>query len=218
MNLTLPFTNGDMRFLITVVATALILNSEAQSISPRSIEIEILTASGQVIAEDGKINLRLRCKNFSDQRLLLYGFESELNTFTNVDRICDIDHTSARFALFIYDENNQIIQPDWSIGEVDYKPMPSDSLAAFMKTKRLQYLTETRVINSNDVVDFEKWIDLKDYHLKKGNYYLQFGYYSGVGVEKAMVGRAQIERDKVTNNAELYQGCAISNKIMIEVD
>jgi hypothetical protein len=193
------------------------VESHAQLISPRSIEIEVLTDSGQVVVEDEKINLNLRCQNFCDQNLLLYGFDSDFNSFTTIDQICDVDHTSARFALFIYDENSEIRQPDWSLGDIDYKPMPAESLEAFMKTKKLQYLTETRVIAGNAVIIFRRNIDLKDYHLTKGNYYLQVGYYSGVGVEKALIGKTQIEKDKVTYNAQLYQGCSISNKIRFVV-
>jgi hypothetical protein len=96
--------------------------------------------------------------------------------------------------------------------------MPIDSVETFMRREKKQYLKEMRVIEANNQILFEKKFNLKEYHLEKGNYTLQIGYYAGVGLEKAMVGRDQIDRDKIINGAELYQGCAISNEIHLRID
>jgi len=64
----------------------------------------------------------------------------------------------------------------------------------------------------------DKTISLYDFHLEKGNYYLQVVYFSGKTLIKHTIGQDQIEKDKRINNANLFLGCAISNTVTVLVD
>jgi hypothetical protein len=218
MNLIRLFINGDMKYLFGIMIFAF-LDANAQSTSEKVIEIAILPDSLFVSSESLEVAVDLRCANLTSENLLLYGFDSEPNAFTEIERMCDVNRVSARFALFIVDINGKIYQPEWHIGEdIDYKPMTTQKLESSMEQTRLQYLTTTKIIKANEIVIFEKKIDLSAYHLEQGTYYLQFGYYSGKGVEQAMVGKKRIEEDSSRYHAKLYQGCSVSNRIILRVD
>jgi len=57
---------------------------------------------------------------------------------------------------------------------------------------------------------------LSAFSFKKGAYYLQLIYYSGKALRTETVGEEQIVKDQKTHNAELFQGCAISNIIALK--
>lgn len=195
------------------------LAANAQLTVEKGIEINILSDSIISSARDLTATVSLKCTNFSAENILLYGFDSEPNSFTDIDRICNVDRVSARFALFISDANGKIYWPEWHIGkDIDYKPMPIERLESSMEQIKLRYLTEMKVIKTREVLIVEKEIDLASFHLKAGTYYLQYGYYSGKGVEQAMVGKLRIEDDCKRYSARLYQGCALSNRIVLQID
>jgi hypothetical protein len=212
------YLDGKMRFLI-IITLFFFSDSIAQSVSEQSMAIEIINDSLQVFANHGEITISLKCKNFTDKNLLLYGFESELRRYTDVVSICNVERTGGGIALFVYNERGEIQRPEWSIPDsIDYKPMPKERLEVILNNDRLRFINGKKIIKGSGVLYFDRKIDLKDFHLKRGRYYLQIGYYAGKGVKKVMVGEEQIEKDKKAHAAELYQGCAISNKITFRVD
>jgi hypothetical protein len=206
----------DMKFLPIILMIFFLISARSQTSSP--IGIEIITESVHASGEEVGIMLKLKCVNFADSNFLLYGFDSDFNEFTTIERICDVKRTSGRFALFIYTKSHDVLWPEWRIGDIDYKPMTRDSLDASLEREKLRYLKDTRVIKRNDAMFFEKKIALNDYHLEKGRYFVQIAYYAGIGVEKEIVGKAQVDRDKIVYDAELYQGCAVSNTITLIID
>jgi hypothetical protein len=180
-----------------------------------TIAIEIVTL--QVSEINTKATIAVKLQNLTDKNLLLYGFESEFNRFANVNSICDVSRAGGKFALFIYDENNTIVEAEWRTHNNDSDfPVTTEQLETMKKQERLNYLSEKRLIKKNESTNFEREIDLKDYHLIRGVYYLQLGYYSGKAIEQ-VVSKTQVDRDKLSNGAELFQGCAISNRILLIV-
>ena len=193
--------------------------SIAQSACGQPFEVQLSIDSVNFFDNGNIITVSLKCKNFSNKNLLLYGFESDLNRYTDLARICNLDRVSARFALFVYDTTGAIQYPEWSIPDsIDYKPMPKARLDESMQKEQAQYRRATRIVKSNGTVTFERQIDLRDFKLRPGEYFLQFGYYSGKGIKQLGLDEAQIEMDEKANNAALYQGCTLSNKISFSVN
>ena len=136
------------------------------------------------------------------------------------DRLCaNQNRISGGIGLLIFNEKHEKvyavhIMPD----SIAYKPMTLEKVQATIEKNRLKYLSETKVIKASSTLSFDKKIDLHEFSLKKGRYYLQVIGFAGESLKTKMVGEEQIEKDKKAYNAELYQGCAISNEITFRVD
>ena len=201
-----------MRYLVVIAAVALFMNLTGQSVLGQSTDVQISIDSVTVSENGRSITAVFICKSLSDKNLLLYGFEGELNRFTDLARMCNLDRVSARFALFVYDENGVIQYPEWSIPDsIDYQPMPKERLAYFMEEERSQYRRATRMIKANQSFVAERKIDLADFHLQSGKYFLQVGYYSGKGINQ-LLHEAEVAGDMRIHHATVFRGCILSNK------
>jgi hypothetical protein len=81
-----------------------------------------------------------------------------------------------------------------------------------------RYLAGTMSIKAYTVTCFDRSISLENFHLKKGVYFLQVVYYAGKALATHTVGQDQISHDEQLYSAELYQGCAESNMIVMVVE
>jgi hypothetical protein len=215
-DLTMISTISSFMKYITLILHLAIVTVKAQSVYPNSLQIQIQNDSLQTFAANPELVISLRCQNNSDKNLILYGFDSNLTKFgATVDRVCDYEHVGGGMALLIFNEKQQREYPDWHIPDsIDYKPMPKEKFEQRMQEGRSKYLIGTKVINGAGSFYVDQRIDLHGFSFEVSKtYYLQLIYYSGKSLRTKTVGEEQIEQDKKANNAELYQGCAISNVI-----
>lgn len=193
--------------------------SKAQSIDAKILEIEIMEDSIAILKEVPQMLLSIRIKNNSEHNMLLYGLGSNVLNNSEMDRLCNPRLVGGGLGIFIFNEQNKRQYSSWSIPDsIDHKPMPREKFEELMKQGTEKYLRGTRVAIKSDFSFFQRRIDLQQYMLKRGTYYLQVVYYSGVGIkDNYVVGEEQIERDRQFYNAEIYQGCAVSNRIVFWV-
>jgi hypothetical protein len=206
---------------ISIILYLLIVTAKAQSVNDNFIEIQIINDSLQTFSDKPELTISLRCKNDSDKNLLLYGFGGSNVLKVGADRLCaNQDRISGGIGLLIFNEKHERVYAVLSIhnDSTAYKPMTREKLEERMNQNRLKYLTETKVIEGGSILDFDKTIDLHEFPLRKGTYFLQVIGFAGKSLKTKLVGEEQIEKDKKANNAELYQGCAISNEITFRVD
>jgi hypothetical protein len=205
---------------LPIILFSLIVTANAQSVEVNMIEIEIANDSLKVSASTPEVVLSLRCKNNSSRNLLLYGFGGSNVLKVGTDRLCaNQDRISGGIGLLIFNDKHERVYAVLSMPDsIAYKPMPLEQVEATIEKNRLKYLLETKVVQGDSTLCFEKKIDLNEFSLRKGRYYLQVIGYAGKSLKTKMVGEEQIEKDKKAHNAELYQGCAISNEITFRVD
>lgn len=204
---------------LSVILCLLIVTVKAQSVDGSLLQIQIVNDSLQTFADNPKVTISLSCKNNGNTDLLLYGLDNLLTTGVREDILKDPERVSASFALFIFNEKHERVYGVWSMPDsIAYKPMPREKLEARMEKNRLEYISKKKVLTGNSTLNFDKKIDLHEFPLKNGTYYLQLIYFSGKRLMTKLVGEAQIEQDKKTHNADLFQGYATTNQITFRVD
>lgn len=183
------------------------------------IDIQIANDSIKTLSDKSVISISILCKNNNNKNLLLYGFYCNVLT-TYVDRICaNNDRASGGIGLRVFNDKHERIQAVHFISDsIDHKPMPRERFEQLMIQGRAKYLKATKILKASSTERVDRNFDLREFHLVKGTYYLQIIVYAGKSLITHMVGEEQIKEDKEANNAELYQGCAISNEIMFRVE
>ena len=205
-----------MKYL-SIFLHLIIIAVNAQSFD--SIKIRIERDSLQTFVNNPEITISLSCKNNSGKNLLLYGFEGNITKFgATIERACDVERVGGGMALLIFNQKHERVYGSWRISDsIDYKPMPQEKFEEKMNQGRLKYLKGTKVIRASSVLHVDQTIDLREFSFRRGIYYLQVIYYSGKSLKTKTVGEEQIDKDRKTHKAELFQGCAISNTITFSV-
>ena len=83
-----------MRFFIIMAMVIGWSGSIAQSACGQPFEVQLSIDSVNFFDNGNIITVSLKCKNFSNKNLLLYGFESDLNRYTDLARICNLDRVA----------------------------------------------------------------------------------------------------------------------------
>ena len=197
----------------------LAIKAAAQSLTGGPIQIKMENDSIQTSVSNPEVTISFRCENQSGTALLLYGIDAPVRLLPfKAEMWCDHERVSAGLALIIY--NNQLKQkPPMHYIHSDKKldPMSTERLDSLMKISKLNYYTTTKVLEAHETVNLKKTIKLHEYNLERGIYFLQLVYFSGKQVT-TLVEMSQIDSDRKIHKAELYQGCAISNRISIIID
>lgn len=202
-------------FFILVASVKVIGQDNGQS-----IQINILDTALVVNTVDAKIAFELQCKNKLKSTLLLYGFNGSFGgPPAKIERLCDyIDNMSAGCALYIYDSALKKRGPKAYLRKsFHYQPMPKSRLDSIMAAQHLQYLEATEVVKGFSTMSVKIEMDLHEYELEQGTYYLQIAYFSGKEIS-ARVEEDQIMKDMKTFDAILFQGCVLSNRVMFRVE
>jgi hypothetical protein len=209
-----------MKYLAIIIFLFMI-DVRGQSVDEGLLEIQIGNDSLQTFRDNPEVTISLRCKNKSRRNLLLYGFDSNLITMGTADRFCgNQEAVGGGIALFVFNSKHEREYAAHSIPDsIDYKPMPKERFGKLMEQAHVRYLAGTRVLKGYSTSYADQKINLHEYEpLKKGTYYLQIIYFAGKSLMTKSVGQEQIAKDKKEHDAELYQGCAISNTITFEID
>jgi hypothetical protein len=203
---------------LPIILCLLILTVKAQSVEVNLIEIQIVNDSLRTFSGNPEVTLSLRCKNNSSKNLLLYGFDSNLITIP-ADRLCTNDRIGGGISVVIFNEKHERVYAVHRIPDsIDYKPIPKERFEQLMEEGRVRYLAGTKVLKGADITYTDRKLDLHEFPLRKGTYYLQIIVFAGKSLMTKRVGEEQIAKDKKIYNAELYQGCAVSNEITFRVD
>lgn len=185
-----------------------------------SIQILDTTLVTHINTPQQRISFQFQIKNDSNSILLLYGINGGVrNMPVKADRLWDNkEKMSAGVALYIYNEEMKKlgVRKPMISEEIDHKPMPKEKLDSIFMISRSKYLKGTKVIGSFETITLEKEIDVKNYNLKKGIYYIQIAYFSGSSI-LSMVDKQQLEEDKRVYKASVYYGCAVSNVVKFVV-
>ncbi len=183
------------------------------------VEIQIVNDSLKTFANSPELTIPLRCKNNGNKNLIMYGFNSNLLT-AYVDRLCgNLEKIGGGIGVLIFNAKHERVYAMHTIPDsIDYKPIPKERFEQLMGYNRMRYLAGTKILKALDISYVDKKFNLREFSLKKGTYQLQLIVFAGKSLVTKGVGIEQIEKDKKEYNAELYQGCAISNQITFRVD
>jgi hypothetical protein len=190
----------------------------AQSVNENVLNVQIVNDSLQTFASSPEVIISLRCENNSRKSLLLYGFDSNMITIP-ADRLCaNIERVGGGISVIIHSEKRERVYAVHTMPDsIAYKEMAEEKFAQLMKDADRRYLAGTKVLKRS-ITYIDKKLDLHEFPLARGTYYLQIIVFAGRSLMTKAVGEQQIETDKKLYNAELYQGCAISNEITFRVD
>jgi hypothetical protein len=207
-----------MNIIIQVLLSFFLLVNSHQS-GTNLLEVKVLSDSLVVTKNDTEVPIKLQCRNKGKRNLLLYGILSNVLTNAETERLCNVDRVGGGVGLLIF--NNQLL-PEYTIesipDSIDYKQIDRDSFKKQMDKAKRQFLAGTRTVEAASVLDLTIKVNIRQFKLKPGKYYLQMIYYSGKGLrDNFVVGPEQIEKDMELHNAVVYQGCATSNQIVVTV-
>ncbi|MBI3218581.1 MAG: hypothetical protein HYZ44_03645 [Bacteroidetes bacterium] len=166
-----------------------------------------------------EIVLNFSASNCSSKSLILYNINSVvLPPIIHEDEFCKED-VAAGLALYIYNESNEAIFPEMPIipDSIDYKPMSKDNLESKLANSRIEFVRSTKIIKPKQKIDFSKTIKLHSYGLEKGTYYIRLIYFSGKYITN-YVDQKYIAQNKTKYEANVFQGCAKSNKIKLIIE
>ncbi|HEY9047595.1 MAG TPA: hypothetical protein VIN08_16930 [Ohtaekwangia sp.] len=169
---------------------------------------------------DQRMSIVLDCKNNGDSNLLLYAIGSHLvQNLVTEERVCDLTRVGAGLALMVFNENHERKYPIFRVHDSTLDvPQTEEQLEKLLDQGREQLLDGTRVVKVRGDISVHWNIDLSNFNLKEGRYYFKLIYFSGEGIWKNRIGETQIKQDMKIYNADLYQGCAISNIVHFVIE
>jgi hypothetical protein len=190
------------------------------SSSEKLLEIELQNDSVSTTTTDPEITLTLVCRNRGAENLLLYGITSNLRTNADIERLCNTNRVGGGVGLMLFNQKMSPVYVIESIPDsIDYKRHDDKYFSQEMEKEKARFLAGTRVLKVSEVLNLEMIVNIRQFNLKRGRYYMQMVYYAGKGLkDNFVVGEGQIERDMKLFDAVLYQGCAVSNQISITVN
>lgn len=168
---------------------------------------------------NSEVILEYSVLNCSHESLIAYGINGQITrTVIEENEYCSED-VAAGMIFYLYNEANEIFFPEVPLipDSIDYKPMPQERLKALMHQSKIEFAKNTRAFKPQQRIEFKQKIRLEDCQLKKGTYYFQVLYFSGKHITN-YVTQEQIDKDKRTYKASIYQGCVKSNKVKLVVN
>ncbi|HEY9044499.1 MAG TPA: hypothetical protein VIN08_01325 [Ohtaekwangia sp.] len=202
-----------------IILIALFSSLQTTSLSQTQYDIQVETDSSEILKDNQWLSIVLRFKNNTENNLLLYGIGSHLvKNFVVEERACDLTKVGAGLALMVFDSTDKRKYPVLQFHDSTHPaPETQEQLDAMLERGRVEFLEGTRIARSKGQVSISWSIDLFDYHLEKGTYYLKLVYFSGQGVWTNRIGETQIKQDMEVNKAKLFQGCLTSMPIIFTV-
>lgn len=207
-----------MKYTLTLYALFLVINSNCQFIDASLIKLHISNDSINTIANDPKIKIDFRVKNDSSSNFIFYRLNSSItkSQIGRMDLFCNPEKTGAGLMLFVYDEK---LKPQtvihWYVNDTN-NPMTKERFDSLTNVVTINSLRATVILKTREVINFQQEIDLTEFHLEKGEYFIQLMYFSGKRVLDS-INQEQLKNDKAQHNAKVFEGCIISNKINLTI-
>ena len=196
-----------------------LIEARAQHQGDSVLGIQIMCDSVSARTTDPRVSVLVLSSNTGQRNLILYGFDSNLLTvgFTPED-LCASDEVGAGIGALIYTENHQRRYSSFGIPpEIAYTPLSKERFERSVKESRRKFLSGTKVLTKMDTSTSRVSIPLEKFYLTKGKYWIQIIYYSGKNVVTRVVGEDKALEDKILYDANIFEGCATSNKIKLVI-
>lgn len=209
-------------FIILLVALFLIKCSERKNgelklrINDEYIRInhEIGRIDEPCVTTCADINFSLI--NETSTNYVLYNFRNMFHYSARADSLYCEGGSSEKFVI-IYDSKLKQVFSLSSIlpGSIE-EPKTNDELRDFVKNIKDGYMKQKQVVESEAVLNFNQEINLRNFELAPGEYYLKVLYFQhNISRYVTMEERQAIEKEF---EAEAYKGCLWSNPVKLIVD
>lgn len=159
-------------------------------------------------------DIRYKIENTSSQNFLLYNFNRNFNHGDIEDSLYCQYNKNAGIAVFVYQKNTQKIAMFTISDSINWKPY--QQIQEMLENEHQWYKKTKLVANSGESYNFKKKIDFWAFNLTPGEYTLKILYY-----QKNLhpyVDTKQIDKDKASYDAKIFQGYLWSNPIRLTVE
>ena len=186
-----------------------------------SIFLEVLTDSLELhnIRDTSKI-VNVKFSNKSNVDFLTYGLGQNrwLRTFPyNSSNACKLENVSSGFGMILYDIDGEEVFASLEIKDsFNHKPVTKQDVDSVVRKAGNRFMRDTLVLKKFSSRNFERKIDLHDYGIEKGVYFIRVIFYCGQKIT-FYINEGKITSDCKSLHAKLYQGCSLSNKIKLIV-
>lgn len=191
----------------------------AQSLEDQRIRLSILADTLTTTSDKHNIHIPFSVQNNSDKNVILYELMGSIgrDQFGAMWPYCQDDKKGAAIILFAFDSLcKPVTAIHWYVNDLK-RPMTGQRFDSIMSADKETYLARTLLLGKYQINKFKREIDLEEFHLKKGQYFIQLLYFSGIHI-RHFVTDGEILRDKKAFNAEVFQGCLTSNKSVLLVE
>lgn len=173
-----------------------------------------------IYLEPGNKRLTIKSKiiNRSTKNVVLYNFQGEIIMPPFEEKELCGEKVAASRMIFVYDEEmNQIFPGNFVLipDSLDYSPMPKERVIDIIDISRRKFIASSIILEANQSIANLINIDLNDYDIRKGIYYVQLAYASGKYVSN-FVTDIDVE-DNLKNNREVFNGCVRANRVKVVV-
>lgn len=205
-----------MRNLVYLLCIFSCVTARSQSLDAGKVKLSIVQDSLVTTWDEPTINLDFGIKNCSNSNLILYEFNSTIirDGLGTLAPYCDQEKTSAAVILYITDSiSKPVTAIHWYVNDLR-NPMTKNRLDSIMTVHKDTYLHRAVILDAFNRECFTQEIDLQEFHLQKGQYFVQLLYFSGKRIRN-FVTNDDMRKDKRRFNAEIFQGCVVSNKSVL---
>ena len=203
-----------LALLTSFLVSVFMIEGPSVSVDLRLLNDTIITAKGQT-----QTKFRFRLTNNSDVNQIFYRLNSTpiLSKTKNIESYCDPQKTGAGLAIFLFNEDSTARMPfHWYVNDKKNEMTKSRFDSIHNESKR-RSLNATMMVSKNNIVDVEQTMNLKDFRLERGKYFIQLMYFSGHYISD-FANEEQIKSDRIKYSAEIFQGCLLSNKAILIVE
>jgi hypothetical protein len=193
-------------------------SAKSQSLDAREIKLSILNDTLSTTSGDPRINLSFSVRNCSNLNLIIYELNSKIirDAFGSMDPYCDQETTSAAVILYVFDAAAKPITAiHWYVNDLR-NPMTSMKLDSLMSVHKDSYLSRAVVLKKLQRENFQQEIDLREFKLARGQYFIQLLYFAGKRIRN-FVTEDDMLKDTVHFDGTVFQGCLVSNKCVLMV-
>lgn len=223
------FTRGDNRLpelkmsrmiIVSIhVLLSVLFYGGCTSTFEEALQIRFKRDSVLLAKNETEIALTVECKNSGNVNLLLYGIMSNLLTNADAERLCNVNRVGGGIGLMLFDHKLSPVYAVETIPDsIKHKRLDERTFKSEMADSKKRFLGGTRVLKASQVLELVLNVDMRQFNLRPGQYHLKLVYYAGKGLtDDFVVGQQQIERDMHLYDAKLYQGCVLSDQIVLTV-
>lgn len=208
-----------MKYLICFSLSFFCVRAASQTFDAENVKLSILKDTLITLSNDPRIKLDFEVKNISLSNLILYRLKSDISRdqIGNVEGFCEIEKISAGMTLYVFDEKNEPVTAiHWYVQGIG-NPITKEKFDSLMSRHKNNSLKATVILGESEIRNFKQEVDLREFHLNKGRYFIQLLYFAGRRITN-FVSEGEISNDKKLFNAEVYQGCVISNRSLLIVN
>lgn len=184
-----------------------------------SVKLKVLDKEIHVEAEKTIISFDLKVNNGSCCNFLLYNFNNETDLAFKEELFFCNGGIAAGATIFVYNEKMEVIHARIPPipADIDYQPITAERVQQVIGEEKVRFRNSLQVIKTGESIVFSKRIDLKNFRLTPGTYYVKILYSAGDNTIN-MVTEDQIAEDMKKYKAKMFKGCVSSNLVKLIVE